>query len=38
VSNLDALKIQLDHKDMSKISALNTNERIVNPSFAPAWD
>lgn len=37
-ANLDALKITLDETDRTKIAALPTDRRCVNPAFAPAWD
>ena len=37
-ANLDALKLRLDDEDRCAIAALPKNRRLVNPSFAPAWD
>ncbi|MGM0525493.1 MAG: 2,5-didehydrogluconate reductase DkgB [Pseudomonadota bacterium] len=37
-SNLKAQKIQLTHQDMADIAALDQNERIIDPDFAPKWD
>ena len=36
--NLDALKLALDDDDRRAIAALVKDRRLVNPSFAPAWD
>ena len=37
-ANLDALRIALDEDDRKIIAALPKDKRLVNPSFAPAWD
>ncbi|MDV6326894.1 2,5-didehydrogluconate reductase DkgB [Idiomarina sp. Sol25] len=37
-SNLKAQKIQLTEQDMADIAALDQNERIIDPDFAPKWD
>lgn len=37
-ANLDALKVQLTADEMARIDALDRNERIANPGFAPDWD
>ncbi|MFC4257865.1 2,5-didehydrogluconate reductase DkgB [Marinobacter lacisalsi] len=36
--NLDALKIRLTDDEIRTIDALDRNERIANPDFAPNWD
>ncbi|MFL1406839.1 2,5-didehydrogluconate reductase DkgB [Marinobacter sp. M1N3S26] len=36
--NLDALKIELSADEIRAIDALDRNERIANPDFAPEWD
>lgn len=36
--NLDALTIQLTDDEIRAIDALDRNERIANPDFAPDWD
>lgn len=36
--NLDALKIQLSDDEVRAIDALDRDERIANPDFAPDWD
>jgi 2,5-diketo-D-gluconate reductase B len=33
-----ALDIELEQADMDAIEALNRNERIADPDFAPNWD
>lgn len=37
-ANLDALKIKLSDEEIEAIDALDRNDRIANPDFAPAWD
>lgn len=37
-ANLDALKLRLSDDEIQAINALDRNERIANPGFAPAWD
>ncbi|MCP8898090.1 2,5-didehydrogluconate reductase DkgB [Gilvimarinus xylanilyticus] len=37
-SNLEALELKLSDADMQAINALDRNDRIANPDFAPAWD
>jgi len=37
-SNLNALEVTLSGEDVAAIEALDTNDRIANPDFAPAWD
>lgn len=38
-SNLDAVRLQLDAKDMERIAALDRGHRLANPEgIAPAWD
>ncbi len=37
-ANLDALKIKLSNEEIEAIDALDRNDRIANPDFAPAWD
>lgn len=38
-SNLDIFDFELDYADMQAITDLNhNNQRLINPSFAPAWD
>jgi 2,5-diketo-D-gluconate reductase B len=37
-ANLDALNVELTPEEIARIDALDRNERIANPSFAPAWD
>lgn len=37
-ANLQALELQLSDADMQAINALDANQRIANPDFAPAWD
>ncbi len=37
-ANLEALDIELEQADMDAIEALNRNERIADPEFAPDWD
>jgi len=37
-SNLKAQKIQLTDQDMADIAALDQNERLIDPDFAPKWD
>lgn len=37
-ANLDALKITLDDEDRAAIARLPKDRRLVNPSWAPAWD
>jgi len=36
--NLRAAQLQLSQEDVAAISALERNERIADPDFAPAWD
>ena len=36
--NLRAAQLQLSQDDVAAISALERNERIADPDFAPAWD
>lgn len=36
--NLDALEIELTDNEIRAIDALDRNERIANPDFAPDWD
>lgn len=36
--NLQAAKLRLSQKDMAAIAALERNERIADPDFAPVWD
>lgn len=36
--NLRATELQLSQDDMAAIAALERNERIADPDFAPAWD
>lgn len=37
-ANLDALNLKLTDDETAAIDRLDRNERIANPSFAPAWD
>lgn len=37
-ANLDALDIRLTDEELRAIDALDRNQRIANPDFAPAWD
>ncbi|WP_404402870.1 2,5-didehydrogluconate reductase DkgB [Idiomarina seosinensis] len=37
-SNFKAQKVQLTEQDMLDIAALDQNERIIDPDFAPDWD
>ena len=37
-ANLEALDVQLSEEEIRAIDALDHNERIANPDFAPAWD
>ena len=37
-ANLEALDVQLSEEEIRAIDALDRNERIANPDFAPAWD
>ncbi|MGB1203847.1 MAG: aldo/keto reductase, partial [Alloalcanivorax venustensis] len=37
-ANMAALDITLEQADMDAIEALNRNERIADPDFAPDWD
>ena len=37
-ANLAAAELTLDTDDMAAIAALDSNERIADPDFAPAWD
>jgi len=37
-ANLDALNVELTPEEIARIDDLDRNERIANPSFAPAWD
>ncbi|RUO77531.1 2,5-didehydrogluconate reductase DkgB [Idiomarina seosinensis] len=37
-SNLKAQKIQLTDQDMADIAALDQNDRLIDPDFAPKWD
>lgn len=37
-ANLEAMDIQLSPEEIARIDKLDRNERIANPSFAPAWD
>ncbi|MFE8070462.1 2,5-didehydrogluconate reductase DkgB [Marinobacteraceae bacterium S3BR75-40.1] len=37
-ANLDALRLNLDEDDLTEISALDRNDRIADPDFAPDWD
>lgn len=37
-ANLEALELQLDDEDRSRIAALPKDKRCVNPGFAPDWD
>ncbi|WP_150912716.1 2,5-didehydrogluconate reductase DkgB [Marinobacter halotolerans] len=37
-ANLDALDVELTPEEIARIDALDRNERIANPSFAPTWD
>ena len=36
--NLEALSVTLDDADRAAIAAMPKDRRVVNPSFAPAWD
>ena len=36
--NLRAAQLQLSQEDVAAISALERNERIADPDFAPTWD
>ena len=38
LDNLRAADLQLSQDDVAAISALERNERIADPDFAPAWD
>jgi len=37
-TNFRALQLQLDKDDRQRINALPKDQRMVNPSFAPAWE
>lgn len=37
-SNLQATSLRLTEQDMADIAALDRNERLVSPEFAPEWD
>jgi len=37
-SNFEIFDFELSDKDMENISQLRTNEHLINPDFAPAWD
>ena len=37
-ANLDALRLVLDDEDRAAIDALPKHERVLDPSWAPAWD
>jgi 2,5-diketo-D-gluconate reductase B len=37
-ANLNALNVELTPEEIARIDALDRNERIANPSFAPTWD
>lgn len=37
-ANLDALDVKLSAEEIEQIDQLDSNERIANPGFAPAWD
>lgn len=37
-ANLDATKVKLSVEEMARIDALDVEERIANPDFAPKWD
>lgn len=37
-SNLNAFEVNLSDEDIAAIRTLDTNDRIANPDFAPAWD
>ena len=37
-ANLAAQELRLTEEEMKQITALDRNERLANPGFAPAWD
>jgi 2,5-diketo-D-gluconate reductase B len=37
-TNLEAMQLRLDDADRAVIAALPKDQRVVNPSIAPAWD
>jgi 2,5-diketo-D-gluconate reductase B len=37
-SNLAARNLRLSTQDMDDIAALERNQRLANPDFAPLWD